>query len=366
MKIAVLSTCVFPMVPPAGASGYGGLEVIAWQSAEGLAARGHDVTLFGAEGSRTDKAKMFATGPAGDWNEHAQFDKSWKELLSCDAIIDETWQKWTLTLKEEGRLKCPVLSVMHAPVDTMYRELPNVEDPCFVCISEDQAAHFRALHSRDVRVARHGVDLDYYKHDGSPRSKRFLFLARFSKIKGASLAIDACRRSEVGLDLVGDTSITNEPDYLEECRSKCDWSSVRTGWLKGRDWHSKVIALQGPASRGECVGWFSQAHALVHANKFFREPFGLAPVEAMACGTPVCCWNNGAMRETISPGETGFLVSSTEDLANAITLLKNMGDHAMAGMRSRCREWVADKFPLSKMVLRYEELIQEALDSGGW
>lgn len=350
--------------PPVG---YSGLEMVAWQQAEGLAAKGHEVTLYAPEGSRCDRATLFPIGPAGNWDEHRAYDVYWKSLLGLDAVIDNSWQKWALTLKEEGRLKAPCLSLMHAPCDTMYRELPNVEDPCFVCISEDQAAHFRALHSRDVRVARHGVDLDYYRHDGSPRGKRFLFLARFSRIKGASLAIDACRQAGTGLDLVGDTSITNEPDYLEECKRKCEVVYVQAG---GPGWNripgANPIAMVGPATRGECVRWFSQAHALIHANKLFREPFGLAPVEAMACGTPVCCWDNGAMRENVKHGETGFLVNSLETLGNAVKTLRDMPDQAMQVMRSNCRAWTEEFFPLVRMISRYEELINEAISTGGW
>lgn len=360
------------MVPPSGCVGYGGLEPIAWLQAEGLAARGHDVTLFGSEGSQTDKAKLFVTGPQGSWDEHQSFDRSWKELLSYEAILDHSWAKWTLTLKEEGRLKAPVLSWMHAPVDTMYRELPAVEKPCFVCISEDQASHFQALHSRGVRVARHGVDLDFYKSCGAPRTKRFLFLARFSKIKGASLAIDACRQAGVGLDLVGDTSITNEPGYLDECKAKCDVWPIGGQRINGyatatdKDYSAKKIMMVGPASRGECVRWFSQAHALVHANKLFREPFGLAPVEAMACGVPVLGWDHGAMRETIKHGETGFLVNSFDDLVNYVGILRDKSDYALQVIRASCRDWVRTHFSLARMIDRCEELIREATETGGW
>ena len=43
------------------------------------------------------------------------------------------------------------------------------------------------------------------------------------------------------------------------------------------------------------------------------EPFGLAVIEAMACGTPVIAWNCGAMPEIVDQGVTGFIVDSIED-----------------------------------------------------
>ncbi|WP_287202060.1 glycosyltransferase, partial [Mesorhizobium sp.] len=42
------------------------------------------------------------------------------------------------------------------------------------------------------------------------------------------------------------------------------------------------------------------------------EPFGLAVIEAMACGTPVIAWNSGAMPEIVDQGVTGFIVDSME------------------------------------------------------
>lgn len=200
---------------------------------------------------------------------------------------------------------------------------------------------------------------------GIPRSSRFLFLARFSTIKGPDLAIDACRTVGVGLDLVGDTSITNEPEYFQKCMEKCDrgwmpgghaFGSFRTDGKTSPD----LIRMVGPAKRGECVWWFSQAHCMLHPNMRFREPFGLAPVEAMACGCPVVSWRFGAMPETIKHGETGWLVKSMEELAEAVRNCE-----VPPKMRERCREW-ASEFSIDRMVSRYEELCIEAVEGGGW
>ena len=58
----------------------------------------------------------------------------------------------------EGRLKVPVLCVLHAPVDTMLKSLPpGVDKPCFVCISEDQRNHFEALFNQEARVCHNGI-----------------------------------------------------------------------------------------------------------------------------------------------------------------------------------------------------------------
>ena len=369
MKIAVINSTIFPTFPPNGTSGYAGLEVLAWQQAEGLAQKGHEVTLFGADGTVCNHAKVFAFGPpGGQTSEQQAYSRYWPELLKQDVIVDHGWAKWSYSLKAEGRLKAPVLAWMHAPVNTMMQNLPPVKKPCFVCISDDQKSHFEALFApAQARRCYNGIDVNHYRSLGVPRSGRFLFLARFSKIKGASLAIDACLQVGAGLDLVGDTTITNEPDYFNECRSKCD---------------GKQIRMVGPASRGECVWWMSQAHALLHPNFLapalghpgFREPFGLAPVEAMACGCPVIAGDFGAMRETVKTGpastSTGRLVNNFDEFTASVKYAifsdpvydgENMADI----WRKNCRERAAD-FTVERMVNRVEELCTEALETGGW
>ena len=208
--------------------------------------------------------------------------------------------------------------------------------------------HFEALYGREARACYNGIDLDFYRATGIPRTDRFLFLARFSTIKGPLLAIQACKEAGVGLDLVGDVSITNEPDYLEQCKLAAD---------------GKQIRFVGPASRSECVHWFSQALCLLHPNRDYREPFGLAPVEAMACGCPVIAWRYGALRETIKHEETGILVSSLPELVEAIRKIKTMGVNPES--RVHFRTW-ASRFSIQNMIDRYEQLCQEAVTTGGW
>jgi glycosyltransferase involved in cell wall biosynthesis len=193
-------------------------------------------------------------------------------------------------------------------------------------------------------VAYNGINPDLYKPLGIPRTDRYLFLARFSTVKGPDLAVECCRQAGVPLDLVGDTSITQEPELYNICKRQAD---------------GKRIRIVGGIPRGECVWWYSQSHAMIHPNARFREPFGLAPVEAMACGNPVLAFNVGAMRETVKHGETGFLVNSNEEM---VEHLKNNSVGQIN--RNLCREW-ASTFTLDRMVNRYAELCEEAI-AGGW
>ncbi len=341
MKIGVVSTPIF-RVPVVG---YSGLEHLAWQQAKGLAAKGHNVVLFAPDGSECPGVTVFPIGPAGQTDEKSAYAKYWPELLKLDVICDNSWQKWPYQLKMEGRLKAPSLAWMHAPVATMINKLPPVEKPCFVCISEDQKLHFEALFGKPAWRCYNGICLETYRSTGVPRTERYLFLGRFSTIKGPDLSIEACIKSGVELDLIGDTSITGEPEFLEKCTRLAD---------------DKQIKMVGPVSRGECVWWYSRAKGFTHLNQRFREPFGLAPVEAQACGLPVIAWRYGALPEIVKHGETGFLVDSLDEV---VDLLKSDAIHTIN--RDRCREW-ASQFSVAAMIDCVEGLCHEAIQTGGW
>lgn len=70
----------------------------------------------------------------------------------------------------------------------------------------------------------------------------------------------------------------------------------------------------------ELVSLYNRAALFVYAP--YLEPFGLAPLEAMACGTPVVAVREGGVRESVIHGETGLLIDRDERLfAHAIMML---------------------------------------------
>lgn len=341
MNICVISTTVMTC-PPAG---YSGLEQLAWQQAVGLANKGYDVSLIAPHGSTVPSNVNLIETELLSRERHA-YNLYWKMLPSFDAIIDNSWEKWSYILKMEGRLNAPILGVLHAPIHTMYQKLPPVEKPCLVSISKDQAQAVKDLFGAEAKVSYNGVDVDFYKPLNRKRNSRYLFLARMSSIKGPDIAVEVAKRTKVSLDLVGDDKLTAEPQLAEQIKNDC---------IKNPN-----LRYVGPQNRDECVIWFNQNKALLHPNKLYKEPFGLAPVEAQLCGMPVIAWNNGAMNETIKHGETGFIVNSEDEMCE---LIKN---DAVSGINSvRCRDW-AQQFSYTNMINRYEELINIALSTGGW
>ena len=345
LKVAVISSCVFPCPP----KGYAGLEMITWLTAKGLAEKGHEVSLIAPEGSSCPGAEIIPTGIPGQFDEAGAYNSYWKYLPTFDCIIDSSWCKYAYLLKQEGRLKAPVLGVMHAPVNTMYQSLPEVEKPCFVCISQDQCNHFNALFSPvTARVCYNGLDVDFYRPLNIPKTDRFLFLARFSHIKGPRISQQVCIDADVPLDMVGDTSITNEPELLQDCINHADGEKIK---------------IVGGVSRGETVWYFNRARGMLHLTKHFREPFGLAPLECQLTGTPVVAWKYGSIPEIIKDGETGYLVSSEKEAVEVVKAMK-VDPFFKGGSPERCREF-ASQFSTQRMTDRYESLCHEAME-GGW
>lgn len=90
----------------------------------------------------------------------------------------------------------------------------------------------------------------------------------------------------------------------------------------------------------ELVRLHNMAKVFVYSS--ILEPFGLAPVEAMACGTPVVAVNEGGVRESVVHNETGILTDRNEqEFAAAVSeLLENyrlrerMGDRAVEAVSS--------------------------------
>ncbi len=317
--------------------------MISWQCAEGLYLKGHDVTLIAPKGSKTNAILHETT--LGE-SERQAYSGYWQKLHEFDVIIDHSWEKWSYILKLEGRLKAPVCGVLHAPVETMYHTAPPVPKPCLITISKDQAEACNVHLKCASRTAYNGVDLNFYHNHKRLRNNRYLFLARISTIKGPHIAVSVANNCRVGLDLVGDDRITGEPDLLRNIKDACVLSPN--------------LRYVGHQDRSECVGWFNNNKALLHPNMLYREPFGLAPIEAQLCGMPVIAWDNGAMRETVKHCETGFLVKSQEEMESIIK-----SDAVNSINPNHCVEW-ASRFSYENMVDRYEALCHEAIESGGW
>ena len=92
---------------------------------------------------------------------------------------------------------------------------------------------------------------------------------------------------------------------------------------------------------------FARARGLLMPIRW-EEPFGMVMVEAMACGTPVIAFPEGAARELVVEGRTGFLVDDEQAMAEAIGRLPTIGAR-------KCRDWVAAHCDVDVVAAAYEQ-----------
>jgi glycosyltransferase involved in cell wall biosynthesis len=88
-------------------------------------------------------------------------------------------------------------------------------------------------------------------------------------------------------------------------------------------------------SDSEMIFKLRSSYGLIHAAS--EEPFGLTPVEAMACGTPVIAMRDGGPAETVLENETGYLAekAGAEEIAHGMRwLIERRAD--MDRISSKC------------------------------
>ena len=84
------------------------------------------------------------------------------------------------------------------------------------------------------------------------------------------------------------------------------------------------------------------------------EPFGLAMIEAMACGTPVVTRPHGSVPEVINPGVSGYIASSVDELADAVR-------EAIKLPRAEVRAEFERRFTVEKMAEAYERVYRRLI-----
>ena len=86
----------------------------------------------------------------------------------------------------------------------------------------------------------------------------------------------------------------------------------------------------------------------------WREPFGMAMLESLACGTPVVGCPQGAAPEIVEHGVTGFLGDTDEELIAGLQSLDQID-------RAVCREQVRARFSVERMVEGYVRVYEKRI-----
>ncbi|HBE90765.1 MAG: glycosyl transferase [Candidatus Andersenbacteria bacterium RIFCSPHIGHO2_12_FULL_46_9] len=333
MRVAMLAP-IHWRTPP---QHYGPWELVASLITEGLVKQGVDVTLFASRDSLT-KGRLHAiadtvgegrTLGARVW-EVLHIAEAFEHANEFDLIHSHyDWQPLTYS----RLVSVPVVTTIHglssAEILPAYKKYND--RVAYVSISTAD----RHPELKYAATVYHGIDLNQFTFKSEP-GQYLVFFGRISHDKGAREAIEVALQTKLPLVLAG---ITPEKKYFEEeIKPLIDGQQIR------------YVGNAGPKERDRLLG---DAIALLHLINF-DEPFGLAPVEAMACGTPVIAMTRGSMPEIIKDGATGFLVQTLEEAVTAVGRIKSID-------RETCRRHVADNFSVEKMVEGYLGVYQKLL-----
>lgn len=216
----------------------------------------------------------------------------------------------------------------------MWAQLAAMHATRIVCVSKTTAnrlARVAPSAAERTRVVYHGIDPQFRpqaaRQTGEPY---FLCLGRARRKKNALAAIRAFRvfldrtRAPHRLLMAGPSGKDREA-ILEAANAL---------GLSAR------IRLLGYVREEELPGLYAGAQALLYLS--FSEGFGLPPLEAMACGTPVVASNRGAIPEVA--GEGALLVPPDEPLAAAQALEQMIADPAFRTARVEAGKHLAAKY----------------------
>lgn len=163
-----------------------------------------------------------------------------------------------------------------------------------VANSRAVAQRVRDWWRRDATVVAPPVDVDRFRRDSQgSRGDFFLLAGRLVPYKRPDIAVAAAHRAGVRLVVAGDG----------RARKACEAvAGPRTEFL-------------GTPDDDQLLDLYRSARALVYPG---REDFGIVPVEAQACGTPVIAHGAGGVLDTVVPGVTGVLYRPDGDQVDAL------------------------------------------------
>lgn len=334
MRIGLIAPPWLPVPPPS----YGGTEQVVDALARGLQHAGHDVVLFTTGDAtcpvsrkhvypRAERPRLGDTVP-----ELFHTICAYEALGDRDLIHDHTIGGLLVAGMLDGP---PVVTTAHSAFSEELTKIYSaVQDRVqIVAISRDQAARVPEL--RIARVIHHGLDPCAFSTGGGSGGY-VLFLGRMSADKGVHLAAQVARVANRRLLIAAKLQDPLEQQYFhEEVEPLLNDDVIHLGEV---DATMKKDLLEG-------------AEALINPIQW-PEPFGLVMIEALASGTPVIAFPEGAAPEIIDHGVTGFLCEDQSEMVQALRLIEQVD-------RTECRRSFEERFAAKRMVEDYVRLYRE-------
>jgi glycosyltransferase involved in cell wall biosynthesis len=332
---------LYESVPP---KLYGGTERIVSYLTEELVRQGHEVTLF-ASGDSVTRARLVAACPRSLRLDPGCVDPLAHHLVLLEEVfrrVDDFdvvhFHVDYLCFPFIRRLPLPNITTLHGRLDIpdlvpLHREYQGMP---VTSISDAQRAPLPWLNWRGT--VHHGLPADLHRGIYEPEAY-LAFLGRVSPEKGLDRAIEIARRAGLPLRVAAKVD-----------RADLDYYAEVIAPLLAQP-HVDFVGEIGEAEKQRFLG---NARALLFPIDW-PEPFGLVMIEAMACGTPVVAFRRGSVPEVLSDGETGFVVSTTEEAVAAVGRLDEIS-------RRGCRAAFERRFTAARMAHEYLRIYRQQIE----
>lgn len=340
-SVLIIADPLIP-VPPIT---YGGIERIVAMLAEGLSARGWDVTLACHPDSSCPvkqihlmQCSIKAKARVRNALRLLFQRRSCFELMHSFAHIDLTAAFW--------RSKKPIIQSFQAPpsLEVLGRRLRlfRPRNLNFTVCGHHMVDQLR--HIAPTTAIHNGVDLAKFPFcDQVDKDAPLVFLGRIEQIKGTHTAIKIAQATNRRLIIAGNRSHLPSVDAYFK-------SEVEPHL-------SERISYIGPVNDLQKAELLGSAAALLMPVEW-DEPFGIVMAEALACGTPVIGTNRGAIPEIVVNGITGAVCQSVQQMIEAIYTLESID-------RNACRSSAETRFSSNVIVGQYLDFYEKTLITSG-
>lgn len=325
----------------------GGTEVFAYHLAKELIKKGHEVTIF-ASGDSEVIGHLQGISTEQEINKveqgqrlfHAyQLMESQEIALKQDQfdIIHINYFEPFLFSPLSKMIKKPVIYTVHSDLFTskawqIATQMMVKPSDIFVFVAKH--AQEEVTYLKNNTFIYNGVDINEFSFS-QEHSDYLLWLGRLRKKKGIKEAVEVAIQSGERLIISGVIDNFEDEEFFKTDVEPLIKTHHNIEFMKDISFTEKVKLYQGAKAFLFPVLW--------------KEPFGLTMIEAMACGTPVIAFNQGAVPEVITNGKTGFIVNNVSEMVEKINEIDSIN-------RIDCRKHVEEQFSLEKMVSHYESL----------
>lgn len=343
MVLTVLSVA-YPFAP-VGPDAVGGAEQVLSTLDHALTEKGHRSIVIACEGSVTAGELVAIRSEAGTVTDAVR-ERVWADCRrAIAAVLDgrrvDLVHLHGIDLEHYIPERASTLATLHLPLDWYSPEIFEPRPNLWLhCVSEAQHAT-RPAGAELLPPIPNGVSPRLLATACRKRNHAIV-LSRICPEKGTHIALAACRRADIAL-LIGGQVFPYEAHqrYFREAVEPLLDDRRRFLGPLGFDRKRRLLA--------------SARCALVPS--LAAETSSLTAIEALACGTPVIAFPNGALPSVVDHGRTGFIVNDAAEMAEAIAAAGTLDPEA-------CKAAAAERFSLEQMVARYLEVYRRIAVEG--